>query len=70
MFSPVILQEDYLHLSNVLAKKFYCQVEAASPGPWELTDSLIQEIHQAVENLFLQCTVYTKDLDSKLNLTS
>ena len=43
-------------------------MEAASLGPWELSNELTQQIQYTVENLFLQCRVYSKDLDSKLNL--
>ena len=54
--------------SMFLSKKVYNQVEAASLGPWELSNELTQQIQYTVENLFSQCRVYSKDLDSKLNL--
>ena len=62
------MQEDFTHLAIVLYKAYCQSIESMSRGPWKVTTKMVQEIQYSVDKVFSQFTVYSKDLDSKLQL--
>jgi len=63
----LFLQEDFTHLAVVLCKTF-CKVQSSRNAPWQVTPEMAQEIQANIDSLFSRFTIYSKDLDSELNL--
>ena len=70
-------QDDYTHLLRTLSRNFFknfksfnCTVSSStsSADTWDLKDSVRNEIASIVSRVMLQCTVYSKDLDTQLGL--